>query len=98
MKLPRIGECAAEVEDHTVENRTSEVGILCLPLWESPGKLVNGAIVVASWSSGRPLIVCGVVKGRNRVDVNLYAPSSDAIFYSWKGDGAIILRNALLYQ
>jgi hypothetical protein len=66
--------------------------------FRSTGGVINGGVVVASWAGGAPLIVRGVVKGRNRVDVNLYPPSIDARNDFWSGDGAAILRNALLYK
>jgi len=66
----------------------------------STGALINGAIVVASYQNGRPLVVRGVVKGRNRADVNLLPvqnkPNNAGLF--WTGDGAALLRNALLYK
>jgi hypothetical protein len=63
------------------------------------GAVVNGGVVVASWGSlGTPLIVRGVVQGRNRVDLNFYPPSIDIRSDFWSGDGLAIMRNALLYQ
>lgn len=57
------------------------------------GDPVSGAKVVASLStSGDPLVVRGMVNGRGRVDVNFF-PSPGV----WTGDGAALLRNALLY-
>jgi stigma-specific protein Stig1 len=67
--------------------------------YRSTGGPVNGGIVTAAWSSnGRPLIVHGVIKGRNRVDINMYPPSSASRADFWTGDGAQIMRNALVYQ
>ena len=66
--------------------------------YRSTGGAVNGGVVVAQWASGRPLIVRGVVKGRNRVDLNFYPPSGDVRNDFWVGDGANIMRNALLYR
>jgi hypothetical protein len=60
--------------------------------------LLNGATVVAHWGSGRPLIVRGTVKNRRRVDLNFWPVSNDGFMGAWTGDGAAILRNALLYQ
>ncbi len=62
------------------------------------GGIVNGGISVADWSDGKPLIVRGVVKSRNRVDLNLFPPSKDVSPSYWIGDGANILRNALVYK
>ncbi len=50
---------------------------------------------VASWKSGPPLVIRGVVNGRNRVDLN--GPSI-VDNNCWMGDGAALLRNALIYQ
>lgn len=66
--------------------------------YRSTGKAINGGVVVASWQSGAPLIVRGVVKGRNRVDLNLYPPSVGSRSDFWSGDGAQIIRNALLFK
>jgi hypothetical protein len=52
---------------------------------------------VAEWLSGLPLIVRGTVLGRNRVDVNFYPPQVQAGMAVWAGDGAAILRNAVLF-
>lgn len=62
------------------------------------GTAMNGGTIVAGWASGLPLVVRGVIKERNRVDLNFYPVSSDAMPISWKGDGAMLLRNALLFQ
>ncbi|MEO7328454.1 MAG: hypothetical protein ABI193_07750 [Minicystis sp.] len=59
---------------------------------------VPGATVVAQWGAGLPLIARGVVKGRKRVDLNLFPPSNDLGMDFWIGDGANILKNALLYK
>ena len=66
--------------------------------YRSSGAVVNGGVVVAQWASGKPLIVRGVVKGRNRADVNMYPPSSKSRADFWSGDGTRIMRNALLYR
>ncbi|MDQ3262726.1 MAG: Ig-like domain-containing protein [Myxococcota bacterium] len=55
------------------------------------GAVTNGGVVVAYWSTGRPLVVRGTVNGRNRVDLELYPPAY------WTGDGVALMRNALLY-
>ena len=73
--------------------------------WRSGGNVVlNGGIVVAEWKTSHdPLVVRGVVKGRNRVDLNFFPPS-DAVASqgggggSWTGDGYVLLKNALLYK
>ncbi len=66
--------------------------------YRSSGGPINGGVVVAQWASGKPLIVRGVVKGRNRADVNMYPPSSKSRADFWSGDGTRIMRNALLYR
>ena len=59
---------------------------------------MNGGWTVASWDSGLPLIVRGTIQGRNRVDLNFYPTSSSTFSEYWTGDGANILKNALLFQ
>jgi hypothetical protein len=58
------------------------------------GGEINGAVVVARWSSGRPLVVRGVVNGRNRADLNVFPPPS----YFGSGNHVELLRNALLFE
>ncbi len=65
--------------------------------FRSIGGTINGGTIVAKWSSGYPLIVRGVVKGRNRVDVNFYPPATQAGSPQWTGNGAEMIRNALLF-
>ena len=62
------------------------------------GSPTAGSVTVAAWSDGPPLIVRGMVQGRNRVDLNFFPPSGDAIPNFWMGDGAEIMRNALLFD
>ena len=64
---------------------------------------VNGGAAVANWNSGSPFIVQGVVKGRKRVDLNIYPTSRDEFgFYNgvWTTDqaGVTIFKNACLYR
>ena len=75
-----------------VDNLFSDWGMRCF------GSPVNGGTTVASWSSGLPLIVRGTINGRNRVDLNMFPPSSNADSVLWSGDGAAILANALLFE
>ena len=75
-----------------VKNLTARFAI------QDTAKLANGAVVVADWASGNPLIVRGVVNGRKRVDLNFFPPSNDVVVTSWVGDGAILMKNALLYR
>jgi hypothetical protein len=59
---------------------------------------VSGAVVVARWGpSGDPLIIRGVKDGRNLVSLNFFPPSADTNPTRWVGDGAAIMRNALLF-
>jgi hypothetical protein len=65
----------------------------------SAGGVVNGGTVVGKWTNGgAPMVVTGVVKGRNRVDLNFYPPQMNGPNGSWAGDGTNLLRNALLYK
>ncbi|MFA5508253.1 MAG: hypothetical protein WC423_22710, partial [Vulcanimicrobiota bacterium] len=64
----------------------------------STGGAINGGIVVAEWGNGRPLVVRGNFNGRNRVDLNFFPPSSNVFANYWTGDGAELMRNALLFQ
>jgi len=61
-------------------------------------ELSPGAEVVASWASdGEPMIVRGEHAGRARVDLNMMVMSADFYPYGWQGDGAALVRNALLF-
>ena len=64
----------------------------------SIGSLINGAVRVASWNDGRPLVVSQVVQGRNRCDLNMYPASAGAMVGLWTGDGATLIANCLLYN
>ena len=68
--------------------------------YRSAGLPLPNTVVVAEWASGKPLVVRGVVAGRARADLNFYPPSEDASPGSgfWVGDGALLMRNALLFQ
>lgn len=58
------------------------------------GKPADGAKVVAKFATSLdPLIVRGTVKGRSRVDINIYPPTSLG-----QENGLQLVRNALLYQ
>jgi hypothetical protein len=61
--------------------------------------VANGGIVVARWgTSATPLIVRGVKNSRARVDLNMFPPSNAAVSGYWIGDGATIMKNALLFR
>ncbi len=64
---------------------------------KSTGTVVNGGVVVAEWGSGAPLIVRGLKDGRPLVELNMYPPSGAVFSSLWVGDGATIMKNALLY-
>jgi len=66
----------------------------------STGAVKNGGVVVASWSDGRPLVVRGTFGNRQRADLNFYPPSAAVVGRAdfWTGNGAELLRNALLFE
>lgn len=74
-----------------VSSLSAQIAIQC------QGSPVPGSTVVVSWASGQPLLVRGVVGGRNRVDFNMFPPSSGAMPEFWAGDGARLLANALKF-
>ncbi|MBI2967655.1 MAG: choice-of-anchor D domain-containing protein [Bacteroidetes bacterium] len=61
--------------------------------------IMAGAVKVADWTDGMPLVVTKQVNGKNRVDLGLWPPSSD-IGGGWlsSSDGAILMANALFYS
>ena len=75
------------------------VATLTASQYRSTGAVINGGVVVARWRSGYPLVVRKYRSGRPLVELNLWPPSSDASSSSssWRGDGAALMRNALLY-
>ena len=84
------------------ERRTSPLvaGVATLTAdsaYRSPGGAVNGASVVAKWNDGAVLIVAGATNGQKHAEINFYPPSSTIRSDFWAGDGATILKNALLY-
>ena len=66
--------------------------------WHSTGAVINGGVVVASWMSGAPLVVRGTKAGRPLVALNMYPVSAATASIGWTGDGAALIRNALLYS
>ena len=66
--------------------------------WHSAGAVINGGVVVASWMSGAPLVVRGTKAGRPLVALNMYPVSAAMASIGWTGDGAALMRNALLYS
>lgn len=67
--------------------------------YRSNGPLDPGAVVVAEWSNGDPLIVRRTIGGVPRVDLNFFPPSSDerSNFWNSSTDGARLMANALVY-
>jgi hypothetical protein len=59
------------------------------------GTAVNGGIVVASWSSGTPVVVRAVRGDFNRVDLGMFPGGCSGGY--WTGDGFALMRNALDY-
>lgn len=63
------------------------------------GTIINGGIVVASWSDNTPLVVRAIKGTGNLVALNFYPPSAQVPGYSecWVGSGKELMRNALMY-
>ncbi len=61
--------------------------------------IAPGAIRVADWSDGRPLVATEIVGGVQRVDLGFSPLSSDIIDGSWNAstDGARLMANALTW-
>jgi hypothetical protein len=59
---------------------------------------INGGVVAARWASGRPLLVRGVVGGRDRVDLNMFPNTADCFFMLWVGDGYRLVANTLRFR
>jgi hypothetical protein len=66
--------------------------------YRSTGQPINGGVTVAKWGGGAPLIVRGVKNGVAYAALNFYPPSSTVRADFWAGDGATIMKNALLYH
>lgn len=65
--------------------------------YRSNGQVNGNSFVVARWGSGAPLIVRSIRNGRNLVTLNFFPPSFAVGNQFWVGDGAAIMRNALLF-
>ncbi len=65
---------------------------------QSSAPVVQGAVVVARWGGGAPLVVRGARGGRTLVEVNLFPASVRNWAGFWTGDGAALLRNALKHS
>ena len=66
--------------------------------YRSTGAPLAGATVVAEWGQGRPLVVRGAKAGRRIAALNMYPVSATMGSILWVGDGAALMRNALLYS
>ena len=62
------------------------------------GPLLHDAISVVDWATGEPLVVRGSFGSRRRCDLNMVVYSNDAVPGFWIGDGANLIRNALVYR
>jgi hypothetical protein len=100
-----IGQSAAneagnlQIVEPTSPLLTGVVQVRAMAAYKSSGGNINGGVVVARWGSSQaPIIVRGTKNGRARVDLNLFPPSSMARADLWTGDGANLLRNALLFR
>jgi hypothetical protein len=66
--------------------------------YRCPGTPAPGAVVVAQWNNGDPMVIRGMKNGRNRVDINFFPPPNGTYPGGWVGDGAALMANALLFQ
>ena len=68
-----------------------------LAAFQVDGEVINGGIVVATWASGRPLVITGTRAGRPLVLLNMYPVSSNVDPWFVQGDVGKLISNALLY-
>ncbi|MFI5164216.1 MAG: choice-of-anchor D domain-containing protein, partial [Bacteroidia bacterium] len=64
----------------------------------SSNAIMSGAVNIANWSDGMPLVVTKNINGHNRVDLGLWPPSNDVTGgNSWVSstNGATLMANAL---
>ena len=69
--------------------------------YQSDANVINSGIVVASWTTGNPLVVRGIRASRPLVTLNLYpgpATVNDDELWAAKGQIGQLLRNSLLYS
>jgi len=67
----------------------------------SSNAIMSGAVKIADWSDGIPLVVTKIVNGHNRVDLGMWPPSNDVTLgNSWvtSTNGALLMANALAYS
>jgi hypothetical protein len=92
--IPEADANSPLLRDVTSLTAAEAFTICCNPVNSS-----KGDVVVASWGSPQPLIVRGErFNGRKMVALNFYPPLSRISDAYWKGSGAEIMRNALLYS
>lgn len=104
--LMTVGTYSAFAESAAVQivdpTSTLIVGVTTLTgtgIYRHTSAVANGGVVVARYgTTTQPLIIKGLKNGRVRVDVNMFPPSNAAVSGYWIGDGATILKNALLYR
>ena len=67
--------------------------------YHDPGTLTAGAVDVADWSNGTPLIATKLINGFQVVMLNFFPPSSDVSSDFWLAstDGTQLIVNALNY-
>ena len=94
------GQAAAlQIVDATSPLVTGVATLTSTAAYASSGGVVNGGVAVANWGDKTtPLIVRGVKNGRAIAALNFYPPSSAVRNDFWAGDGATIMKNALLYK
>ena len=66
---------------------------------QNSSAIVSGAVAVARWADGRPLVVSREINGTRRVDLGFFPVSStvNSVFWDASTDGDLIMANALLY-
>lgn len=67
--------------------------------YRSTGSLTAGAVRVADWSNGAPLVVTKTIGGHTTVDLNFYPPSSSVRSDLWNAStqGGLLMANALVF-
>lgn len=64
------------------------------------GSVRHGGDIVAQWSDGSPMVIAGVINGHARVDINMWAASTNIGFSGCRDpsdDGARMIANALVF-
>jgi hypothetical protein len=82
--------------NHPLMEGVNSISAECPKRYFNPS-LMSGSSRIADWTDGSPLIAERKINGVNRVDLNLYPPSSavDHCYWNLKTDGAKIIANAL---